>query len=49
MVQLKKAPDFTQVPVHAPSYRERGGQQQGQEQKQLEATKAYSEVCSQPV
>ena len=45
--QLKNPPDLSKLSVRAPSYKEKGDQKVGQEQKQLEATKAYSEVCPQ--
>lgn len=44
VLQLKNAPDLTKVPVHGPSYKEKGSSREGQEQQQIEATKTYSEV-----
>ena len=43
-MQLKNPPDFTKVPVNAPAYKEQGGHCAEQQQKQVKATKVYSEV-----
>ena len=45
MLQLKNAPDLTKVQVDAPAYKEQGGHSKEQQQKQVEVTTAYTDVC----
>ena len=48
-MQLKNAPNFTKVKVHAPIYKGSGDIEPSEErsQKQDKATQAYAKVCSQ--
>ena len=46
MLQLKNAPDFTKVKVHAPTYKGRGGIEpsEARAQKQDQAAQVYAKV-----